>query len=119
METPGASVLGTTVSVAVLVLPLYVAEIVTCSCLAATAMVVMLKEAEDASAAIVTVGGTVAAPGSELVSATTTPPFGAAPTSVTLFCDVVWPPATVEGFRVTPFNAVPPACWPGPSWGPP
>ena len=91
---------GVTVSVAVLVTPLYVAEIVT-GVLAVTAVVVIVNAAEtDVPPATVTDAGTVT-PELLLASVTTAPPEGAGPFNVTLFAVVDPPPTTVFGDNVT------------------
>ena len=60
-----------------------------------------MKVALLASAATVTLAGTVAADVLLLLSVTIAPPLGAAPVSVTVPCEAL-PPATVLGLRVTP-----------------
>src|SRR5260370_7432155 len=85
---------------AVLVTPLYAAEIVI-GTVADTDEVVMVK-AGDAVAPAATVteaGGTT--PGSLLVNATLTPPAGAGPFRLTLFNVVETPPTTNVGERAT------------------
>jgi hypothetical protein len=91
---------GVTVSVAVLVTPLYVAEIVT-GVFDVTPVVVIVNAGEtDVPPATVTDGGTVT-PALLLLSVTTAPPDGAGPFNVTLFAVVDPPPTTVFGDKVT------------------
>ncbi len=66
-------------------------------------MVLTVKVAVVAFAATVTLEGTVAAAVLLLLNATTAPPFGAAPFSVTVPVDDV-PPVTDVGFRLTPLG---------------
>jgi hypothetical protein len=94
---------GLTVSVAVLLTPLYVAVIVT-EVAAVTAAVVMLNVAVLAFAAKVIEAGTLAAVELLLVSVTTTPPVGAAPVRVTVPVLEV-PPVTAVGLTVTDESA--------------
>jgi hypothetical protein len=81
-EDSATAVPGFTVSEAVLVVPLYEAEMVT-GVAAVTALVVTVNVALLAPAATVTLEGTVAAD-ALLERSTTTPPLGAAPLSVTV-----------------------------------
>jgi hypothetical protein len=67
-----------------------------------TAVVVTVKVAVVALAATVTLAGTVAA-GLLLLSATTMPPGGAGPLSVTVPVDGL-PPSTLVGFSLTEDN---------------
>jgi len=90
------TVVGFTLRVAVRVVP-SVPEIVT-GVEAATALVVTLKVAPVAPAATVTVDPTWA-DGSLLESATTAPPVGAAPLSVTVPVEL-FPPVTLVGLKV-------------------
>jgi len=76
---------------------LYVAVIVT-GVLAVTVLLVIVKFALVAPAAMVTFAGTVAALVWLLERATTAPPLGAALPSVAVPCDVL-PPVTVVGFK--------------------
>src|SRR5215208_3544043 len=64
-----------------------------------TPLVETAKEALEAPAATVTVGGTEATDELLLVSVTTAPPGGAAPPSLTVPVDVC-PPTTPNGFSV-------------------
>src|SRR5258705_506267 len=94
---------GFTVNVAVFVVPLYMADIVT-GVGADTADVVIVKYGEEvAPVAIVTLGGTPT-PESLLVRFTMTPPDGAGPFRDTLFKVVEAPPFTVVGDSVTDNN---------------
>ena len=95
---------GFTVRVAVLVSPAYVAEMLTVV-EKLTGVVVMVKLALVASAATVTLGGTLATAPLLLVSITTAPPLGAAPLRVTVPCDVA-PPVTLVGFNVSEESVV-------------
>ena len=92
-----------TVSPAVCVVLLYVAEIVT-DVLLATWLVLTVNVAVLAFAGTVTLAGTVAAAVLLLLSVTTTPPVGAAPFSVTVPVDAV-PPVTDVGFKPTELGA--------------
>jgi len=95
-DTPG----GTTFNVAVTVVPLYVAEIVT-GVFDVTEDVVMVNAGETpAPAATVTELGTVAIE-LLLASVTTAPPLGAGPFSTTVFATVVEPPTVDAGDSVT------------------
>jgi hypothetical protein len=94
---------GVTVSVVVLLMPLYEAVSVT-GALPVTAAVATANDALVAPAATVTLAGTVAAPVLLLVSATTAPPDGAAAVNVTVPVDPV-PPTTDDGLTVTADNA--------------
>ncbi len=84
-----------TVNVAFLVAPPYVAERVT-GVVEATADVVTVNVAEVLPTSTVTLGGTKAAAGTELVSATLAPPAGPPTVSVTVPVEGV-PPTTVAG----------------------
>jgi hypothetical protein len=88
-----------TVKLAVLVVPLSAAEIVT-FVLADTGVVVIVNVAVVAPAATVTLEGTVAADVLLLVSVTTVPPDRAAPFKVTVPVEEV-PPITLEGLSET------------------
>ena len=88
---------GFTVNVAVRCTALYVAVIVM-GVLAVTVLLVIVKFALVAPAAIVTLAGTVAALVWLLDRVTTAPPLGAALVSVTVPCEV-FPPVTVVGFK--------------------
>jgi len=90
---------GLTVSPAVCVVVLKVAEMVT-GVLLATGLVLTVNVAVVAFAATVTLAGTVAAAVLLLASVTTSPPVGAGPLIVTVPVDEV-PPVTVVGLRVT------------------
>jgi hypothetical protein len=96
---PAAGGTGVTVSVVVLLAPLYEAISVT-AVLPATAAVVAVNDALVAPAATVTLVGTVAAAVLLLVSATMAPPDGAAAETVTVPVDSD-PPMTVDGLTVT------------------
>ena len=87
-----------TVSVVVRVTP-YVPEIVT-EVFAVTGVVVMVKVADRAPAAIVTLAGTCAADVLLLLKVTTAPTVGAAPLRVTVPVELL-PPTTEVGDRVT------------------
>jgi hypothetical protein len=67
---------------------------------AVTADVVILKAAVSAPEGTVTVAGTAAAVGLELVSVTTVPEDGAGTLRVTVFDVVTVPPVTVPGLRL-------------------
>ena len=95
-------VAGFTVSKVVLVVPPYDAEMVT-DVEAVTALVVTANVALVAPAATVTLAGTAAAD-PLLERATTAPPVGAAPPSVTVPVDGV-PPLTVAGLSATEDSA--------------
>jgi hypothetical protein len=89
---------------AVLVTPLYIAEIVT-DTVVETAEVVIVNAADAvAPAGTVTEAGTPT-PGSLLVKLTMTPPAGAGPFRFTLFNVVGTPPTTVVGDNATESNA--------------
>jgi len=88
-----------TVSPAVCVVLLYVADIVD-DALLPTALVVTVNVAVVAFAATVTLEGTVAAAVLLLLSATTAPPAGAGPFNVTVPVDGV-PPVTEVGLKLT------------------
>jgi hypothetical protein len=95
---------GVTLRVAVLVTPLYDAEIVTVV-VVETAVVVMRNVTLFAPAGTVTEAGTEVL-GSLLASATTVPPEGAGPFSVTVFNPVIWlPPTTEVGESEMPVSA--------------
>src|SRR5262245_38291986 len=87
---------GRTVSVAVRVVPLKVAEMVTLF-VAATVTVLIVKVALVAPAGIVTLAGVEATPGLLLDNVTTAPPLGAAVVNVTVPCEVL-PPTRLVGF---------------------
>jgi len=93
---------GLTVTVACSETPLRLPVIVTPTC-AATAVVLIVKVAEDLPAGMVTVAGTVAA-FEPLESFTTSPPEGAGPLSVAVPVEGV-PPVTVAGLREIEVNA--------------
>jgi hypothetical protein len=93
-EDSATAVAGSTVSNVVLVVPLYEAEMVT-GVAAVTALVVTVNVVLVAPAATVTLAGTVAAD-ALLERATTAPPLGAAPLSVTVPVDDA-PPLTLVG----------------------
>jgi hypothetical protein len=93
-EDSATAVAGFTVSEAVLVVPLYEAEMVT-GVEPVTALVVTVNVALLAPAATVTLEGTVAAD-ALLERSTTTPPLGAAPLSVTVPVEDA-PPLTLVG----------------------
>ncbi len=95
---------GVTLSIAVLVVPLNVPEIVA-DFVIVTALVVMVKFALSAPAATVTLEG-VAAAGSLLESVTTAPPDGAAAVKVTVPVEE-FPPATLVGLMETAESAGP------------
>src|SRR5688572_1343135 len=99
MATVSPVACGFTVSVAVFVRPLYVADSVT-GVLAATVCVVTVNVALVEPAATVTVPGTVAADVLLLVRETTAPPDGAAAVSATVPVDGL-PPVTVDGLTLT------------------
>lgn len=67
---------------------------------AVTGDVVTLKVAVSAPEGTVTLAGTVAALGLELVSVTTVPEEGAGTLKVTVFAVVAAPPVTVLGLRL-------------------
>ncbi len=90
---------GVTVSVAVLLTPVYDAVMVTDVELV-TAVVVTVKFAEAAPGLITTLVGTLATDGLLLVNTTTAPPEGAEPSSITMPLDGLLPTTDV-GFRVT------------------
>jgi hypothetical protein len=94
---------GVTVSVVVLLAPLYDAVSVTVV-LPVTAEVATANDALVTPAATVTLVGTVAAPVLLLVSVTTAPPAGAAADRVTVPFDPA-PPTTDDGLTVTADNA--------------
>jgi hypothetical protein len=104
-STTESSATGLTVRTAVLVTPLYTAEIVI-GAVAETDEVVIVN-AGDAVAPAATVteaGGTT--PGSLLVNVTLTPPAGAGPFRFTLFNVVETPPTTDVGERTTESSAI-------------
>src|SRR5262245_10666511 len=92
----GSGVDGVTVSVVVLVEPLYVA-VITTVVVAATAVVAIWKTPAKPFSAIVTVAGTDATSGALLESETSAPPNGA-PTLSTTVPDEPVPPTTVDGW---------------------
>ena len=92
-----------TVSVAVFFTPASDAETVTDSC-RGVAAVDTVKLAVDLPSGTVTVGGTLAADGRVLASATTAPPVGAGPESVTVPMDFA-PPNTETGLRASAESA--------------
>ena len=92
---PGAA--GVTVSVAFLVVPLYVAEMVT-KVDAETLLVVRLKPQIVAPAPTLTLAGTLATDGLLLDSVTDAPPCGAPAVSVTVPPPLL-PPVTLEGLN--------------------
>lgn len=79
---------------ALFVAPRYVAEI-NADVSALTGMVVTVNVADDCPAATVTLGGTAACAGRELLSETTMPPAGAGPVSVTVAVTLP-PPVTLD-----------------------
>src|SRR5580704_11999443 len=101
-EDSATAVAGFTVSKVVWVVPPYEAEMVT-GVAAVTALVVTVNVALVAPAATVTLAGTVAAD-PLLERATTAPPVGAAPLSVTVPVDGA-PPLTVAGLSATEDSA--------------
>ena len=86
-------------SEAVLVVPVYDAEMVT-GVDAVTALVLTVNVALLAPAAIVTLADTLAAP-LLLESSTCAPPVSAGPLSVTVPVEVCTPPVTLVGFSVS------------------
>lgn len=98
LSVSDVSVATETVRVVVLVKP-YTPEIVT-DVVDATPLVVMVKEAVLAPAAIMTLAGTCAANVLLLCRVTTAPPVGAAPFRVTVPV-ALFPPTTDVGVRVT------------------
>jgi hypothetical protein len=101
-EDSATAVAGFTVSKVVLVVPPYVAEMVS-GVATVTALVVTVNVALVAPPATVTLAGTVAAD-ALLERDTIAPPLGAAPLSVTVPIDDV-PPLTLVGLRVTEDSA--------------
>src|SRR6185503_13828941 len=98
-STTESNATGLIVRTAVLVTPLYVAEIVT-DAVAATDEVVIVNAGDAVPpAATVTEAGTPT-PGSLLVKVTLIPPAGAGPFRFTLFNVVETPPTTDAGERV-------------------
>ena len=89
---------GLTVKMAVLVTPLYVAEIVTVLVVETNDVVIVKTGDAVAPAATVTEAGTPT-PGSLLLKLTTMPPAGAGAFRVTLFAVVAVPPTTEAGDR--------------------
>ena len=87
------------VSVALLVAPRYVAEI-KADVFALTGVVVTVNVADDCPAATVTLDGTTACVGRELLTLTTAPPAGAGPVSVTV-ASTLPPPVTVDGLSTS------------------
>jgi hypothetical protein len=96
---------GFTVSDAVLVVPPYEAEIITCVELV-TALVLTIKVVLLAPAATVTLAGTIAAD-PLLESETPAPPVGAAPLRLTVPVDGD-PPLTVMGLSPSEYSVVVP-----------
>ena len=91
-----SSATGLSVRTAVLVTPLYVAEIVTMTVADTDDVVIVNAGDAVAPAATVTEAGT-RTPGSLLDRFTTSPPAGAGPFRVTLFAVVETPPTTEVG----------------------
>jgi len=91
----GRGELGVTVSVAVLVVPLYAAVMVIVV-LAVTGNVVIVNVPVKLKLAAVTLGGTLATAGLLLVSAISAPPSGAVDANTTVPLDRS-PPTTIEG----------------------
>jgi hypothetical protein len=108
MATVSATAARVTVSVAVLVTPPCAADRVT-EVLAVTDLVVTVNVALEAPAGTVTLAGTVATAVLLLESATTAPPDGAAPLSVTVASEVL-PPVTLVGLRTSEESVTPLAC---------
>ena len=90
---------GVNVRLAVFELPLNVA-VITAEADELTERVVTVKVADVAFAGTVTLAGTVAAEVLLLDNATTVPPAGAYPLSVTVPVELAEPPVTLVGFKV-------------------
>ena len=99
----GGAAVPVTVRVALRVVPPYVAEITDVE-VELTALVATEKVVEATPAGTVRVEGTVAAAVSLLVNATRAPPAGAGAVSVTV-AELLVPPATVAGLRLTELSA--------------
>ncbi|HET6654445.1 MAG TPA: hypothetical protein VFH10_17540 [Nocardioides sp.] len=99
----GGAAVPVTVRVALRVVPPYVAEITEVE-VELTALVATEKVVEATPAGTVPVAGTVAAAVLLLVNATRAPPAGAGAVSVTV-AELLVPPATVAGLRLTELSA--------------